>query len=268
MDVHAYLLRIGYSGSLEPTAATLRELHRAHLLAVPFENLDIHLGRPISLEQNRLFDKIVTRRRGGFCYELNGLFAALLRALGFEVTLLAAGVARADGSFGPPFDHLTLLVAGPSLLTGGQSERTTYDDRTTKWLADVGFGDSFREPLRMVAGLEQAQDGRTYRIDRDGDQLTLMQGDDAGWAPQYRFTLQPHEHAEYAAMCHYHQTSPESSFTRKRVCTLATPEGRVTMSDRQLIVTLHGARTERMLPDEIAYQAALRQHFGVDLALP
>src|SRR5437762_14222540 len=101
MHVGAYLQRINYRGSPEPNAQTLRELHRAHMLTVPFENLDIHLGRPITLGQAALFDKIVTRRRGGFCYELNGLFAALLRALGFDVTMLSARVARADGSFGP-----------------------------------------------------------------------------------------------------------------------------------------------------------------------
>src|SRR5215207_11196611 len=124
MDIQAYLRRIHYRGDLTPTATTLRELHRAHLLAVPFENLDIHLGRPIVLDQDALFDKIVTRRRGGFCYELNGLFALLLRELGFEVTLLAAGVARADGGFGPEFDHLTLLVESPLSVVSGQSHQT------------------------------------------------------------------------------------------------------------------------------------------------
>ena len=113
MDIHAYLSRIGYRGTLEPSAATLHALQQAHLLAVPFENLDIHLGRPIVLDQTALFDKIVARRRGGFCYELNGLFAVLLRELGFEVTLLSAGVARASGGFGPEYDHLTLLVDCP-----------------------------------------------------------------------------------------------------------------------------------------------------------
>jgi len=95
---------------------------------VPFENLDIHLKRPIVLEDNALFDKIVTRKRGGFCYELNGLFAALLRALGFDVVMLSAGVANPEREFGPDFDHMALLV------TLEQS-----------WLADVGFGDSFVE---------------------------------------------------------------------------------------------------------------------------
>ena len=254
--------------------ANLRALHRAPLLSVPFENLDIHLGRPIVLDQDALFGKIVTRRRGGFCYELNGLFAALLRALGFEVTLLSAGVARADGGFGPEFDHLTLLVASPLLVVRGRLHQTTDDGRRTTddgqaatWLADVGFGDLFLEPLGFVAGVEQGQDGRAYRLDRDGDELTLMQREDAVWEAQYRFTLRPHEHAEYAGMCHYHQTSPASSFTRKRVCTLATPDGRVTLSDRRLIVTKRGARSEQDLPDDMAYQTALREHFGIDLLL-
>jgi N-hydroxyarylamine O-acetyltransferase len=261
MDLQAYLRRIDYHGALAPTAATLRELHRVHLLAVPFENLDIPLGRPITLDQDALFDKIVTRRRGGFCYELNGLFAALLRELGFGVTMLSAGVARADGGFGPDFDHLTLLVATDNPQPANSSPQPSA------WLADVGFGDSFREPLRLVEGLEQPQDGRAYRIDRDGETLTLMQRDAAGWEPQYRFTLQPRQHAEYADMCSYHQTSPESSFTRKRVCSLATPDGRVTLSDRQLIVTTRGVRAEETLADESAYQAALREHFGIDLTL-
>ncbi|HJZ46080.1 MAG TPA: arylamine N-acetyltransferase [Roseiflexaceae bacterium] len=296
MDVRAYLRRIGYNGTVAPTTATLRELHRAHLLAVPFENLDIHLGRPITLDQDALFDKVVTRRRGGFCYELNGLFAALLRAIGFQVTLLSAGVARAEGGFGPEFDHLTLLVTTdpstlrlrPSTSSGGTSgeprlragdqpptterqatrdgtQSAIYNLQSAIWLADVGFGDSFREPLRFVEGQEQQQDGRAYRLDRDGEYLTLMQRDGAGWEPQYRFTLQPYEHAEYAGMCHYHQTSPASSFTRKRVCTIATPDGRVTLSDRLLITTTRGERTERALLDEQAYRAALREYFGIEV---
>ena len=256
MNLQAYLHRINYRGEQTPTAATLCQLHRAHLLAAPFENLDIHLGRPIVLDQEALFDKIVRRRRGGFCYELNGLFALLLRELGFEVTRLSAGVARADGGFGPEFDHLTLLVRA-----------TALNPQSAVWLADVGFGDSFREPLRFVEAIEQEQDDRAYRLDRNGAHYTLMQRDADSWEPQYRFTLQPHTQAEYADMCRYHQTSPASSFTRKRVCTLATPAGRVTLSDRELIVTAHGKRTTQVLPDEPAIQVALREHFGIDLAL-
>ena len=114
---------------------------------MPFENLDIRpLGRSIDFDLAALEEKIVRRRRGGFCYELNGLFAALLRELGFGVTMLAAGVARGDGSFGPEFDHLTLLVRAAAGVEGQSAASGKPSD--TSWLADVGFGDSFREPLR------------------------------------------------------------------------------------------------------------------------
>jgi N-hydroxyarylamine O-acetyltransferase len=273
MDITAYLRRINYHGPLDPTAETLRALHTAHLLAVPFENLSIHLGEPIVLDEDALFDKIVRRRRGGFCYELNGLFAALLRDLGFDVTMLSARVARDDGSFGPEFDHLTLLVREPAaggrgLGYGGQgsNDPSPRPPVTDPWLADVGFGDTFFEPLRLDEPGEQLQDGRAFRIDRAGSQLLLLRQDGgATWQPQYRFTLQPRQHADYLGMCHYHQTSPESSFTRKRVCTRATPAGRVTLSDLRLIVTEHGQRQERLLADEAEFAETLRELFEIDL---
>jgi N-hydroxyarylamine O-acetyltransferase len=271
MNIELYLQRINYLGSVDPTAETLRVLHIAHLLTVPFENLNIGMGWPIVLDEDALFEKIVVRRRGGFCYELNGLFGALLRDLGFPVTLLSAGVARQDGGFGPDFDHLTLLVGthpvDPAPSATGAGERM-------RWLADVGFGDSFREPLRFDDSHEQQQDGRGYRIAREGEQLTLLQrelgqsqveGDGGEWERQYRFTLQPRRLGDFADMCHYHQTSPESSFTRKRVCTRATPEGRITLSDLRLIITSNGERQERLLTGEEEYRAALWEHFGIEL---
>jgi N-hydroxyarylamine O-acetyltransferase len=248
VNIQAYLDRIDYRGPLAPTAETLRALQVAHLHAVPFENLSIHAGQPIVLEDDALFDKVVTRRRGGFCYELNGLFAALLRALGFEVVRLSAGVARADGSFGPDFDHMTLMV----LLE-------------ERWLADVGFGDSFREPLRLDARGEQDQGDRTWRIEEDGSHLILRQreGAEGPWVPQYRFTLQPHEYADYAEMCRYHQTSPQSHFTRGRICSLATPDGRVSLSEMRLITTRGGVRQERLLESDEERAATLRELFGL-----
>ena len=130
MDIEAYLDRIGYRGPRTATLDTLRDLHRAHLLSVPFENLDIQAGRPIVLDRERLFDKIVRRRRGGFCYELNGLLATFLEEMGFRVTLLSAGVARETGGFSPEFDHLALCIHLES-----------------DWLADVGFGESILDPV-------------------------------------------------------------------------------------------------------------------------
>ena len=248
MDIRAYLDRIGYRGPRNPTAETLRALQVAHLQAVPFENLSIHARQSIVLDDESLFDKVVVRRRGGFCYELNGLFAALLRALGFQVTLLSAGVARADGTFGPDFDHMALLV--------------TLEER---WLADVGFGDSFRDPLRLDAREEQPEGTRGFRIDENDGHLLLLRRDGAEepWQPQYRFTLQPHEYADYAGMCLYHQTSPESHFTRQTVSSLATSEGRITLSGMKLITTHGGERHERILESEEERAAFLRELFGV-----
>lgn len=247
LDTNAYLERIGYRGLVAPNAETLRRLQVAHLLSVPFENLSIHSGEPIVLDDEALFDKIVTRGRGGFCYELNGLFAALLRALGFDVQMLSAGVMGRAGEFGPEFDHMALLV--------------TLSER---WLVDVGFGDSFVEPLLLDERAEQPQGARSYRIEEDGDRLVLMQRERAGvWEAQYRFRLRPHAYEDYAGMCHYHQTSPESHFTRRRVCSLLTADGRVTISGTRLITTRGDKREERELSSEEEYAGALREHFRI-----
>ncbi len=244
--IKAYLERINYRGSIAPTAETLRDLQLAHLQTVPFENLSIHANEPVVLDDESLFTKIVANRRGGFCYELNGLFAALLRALGFNVTMLSAGVAGAEGDFGRDFEHMALLVS--------------LDER---WLVDVGFGDSFLEPLRLDEQREQVQGSRAYRIIADGGSFILMQrveGDD--WKAQYRFTLEPHQYPDYAEMCHYQQTSPLSHFTQSRICSRATQEGRITLSEMRLIKTSKG-REERTLTSEAEYADVLREEFGI-----
>jgi N-hydroxyarylamine O-acetyltransferase len=278
MDVQAYFKRIRYetfpTPGLDipridgPSADLLRSLHRAHLFTVPFENLDISLGRKIICDETCILNKIVTEHRGGFCYELNGAFAALLLALGFQVTLLSARVAREDGSYGPEFDHLTLRV-----------------DLDEPWLADVGFGEGFLEPLRLESGMEQPQNARVYRLtsrpasgprptstSRSTSRLTSPDSGfglevmvESKWKSEYSFTLQPRELPEFAGMCHYHQTSPESHFTRQRICSLATPEGRVTLSDNKLIETHGGSRQETLLSGDQEWRAKLRERFGVVL---
>lgn len=248
MNAPAYLSRIRYAGPIVPNAETLRSLHRAHMFAVPFENLDISLGRKIICDESRFLHKIVEERRGGFCYELNGAFAALLRELGFQVTPLSARVSVGDGGVGPDFDHLALRV-----------------ELEQEWLADVGFGDSFVEPLPLVSGLEQEQFGRRYRMVSVDGEFCLEANADNIWKKQYVFTLQPRELSEFAGMCHYHQTSSDSHFTRKRVCSLATPDGRITASGDKLIETCNGVREERVLAGDAEWQAVLRERLGMSL---
>lgn len=261
MDIQPYLDRIHYTGPLNPTPDTLRGLHLAHMRSVPFENLSIHWGEPIRLDVVWLYDKIVRRKRGGFCYELNGLFGWLLQRVGFDVTYLSAGVMSGDGSFGPDFDHMALLV---------RSDRD--------YLADVGFGDSFVQPLYLDTAGPQIdldgrpcraaiRDGRAYRIVRQAGDHVMQQRDSQGeWQPQYCFTLTPRRLPDYQAMCHYHQTSPDSPFTRKRVCSRATPDGRVTLSNLRLIITSNGSRQERPLQDETEFDALLGDLFGIRAA--
>jgi len=249
LDIASYLHRIGYSGPAEPAADNLRRIHRAHMLAVPFENLDISLGRKIILEEEAILQKIVERRRGGFCYELNGAFAALLRTVGFPVTLLSARVARADGSEGPEFDHLALRV-----------------DLEDAWLADVGFGDSFVEPLHLEAGTEQTDPAGMFRLVPDHDRWYMQRAEPGGgWRPQYSFSLQAHRFDEFAGMCHYHQTSPQSHFTQNRICSQATSDGRITLSEMKFIVTSRGQREEKRLASEEERIMILRDEFGIRL---
>ena len=249
LDVTSYFARIDYSGPSTPTSETLGEIHRAHLLAVPFENLDISLERPIAIEEDAILRKIVERRRGGFCYELNGAFAALLRALGFRVTLLSARVSKESGGESPEFDHLALRV-----------------DLERPWLADVGFGELFMEPLALEPEKVQQDPAAAFRLLQFGERLQLEKLESGGrWKREYSFSLVPRRLEDFRARCQFHQTSPESHFTQNRICTRATPEGRITLSGMRLIVARNGVREERMLSSEEERIDLLREVFGIRL---
>lgn len=215
------------------------------MLTIPFENLDIHLGRLITCDIERFFTKIVMEKRGGFCYELNGLFGELLHRLGFDVTMLSARVRNESGGFGHEFDHMALLV-----VVDGE-----------RWLADVGFGESFIRPLRLDTEEIQLDPAGNFRVIRDGLDWSMM----SDGTTEYRFTLTPRALEEFEPMCSYQQTSPESVFTTKRVCSKATAGGRVTVTASKVIVTRDGVRTETDLPDDAAWREALFEHFAIEL---
>ncbi|MGH3622322.1 MAG: arylamine N-acetyltransferase family protein [Sciscionella sp.] len=243
--VDAYLRQIGAHWPLHGDADELRELHERHLTSVPFENLGIHLGEPVTLLPDALIEKIVRRRRGGFCYELNGAFAELLRALGYQVSVLGARVFGADGMPSHPFDHLVLWVQAGE-----------------PWLVDVGFGAHSRHPLRVFGYGEQADPDGTFEVvaTADGDLDVLRDG-----VPQYRVETRPRSLADFGPTCWYQQTSPESHFTRSLTCSLQRANGRITLAGDRLIITSDGERVERTLSGDDEVRAAYAEHFGIVL---
>ncbi|MGQ5637382.1 MULTISPECIES: arylamine N-acetyltransferase family protein [unclassified Streptomyces] len=258
----AYLRRISAKRPPKPTSGALHELHLRHLRTVPFENLSIHLGEEIVLEEERLLDKLIGRGRGGFCYELNGAFGALLTALGYEVELLAARVYGAEGRLGIPYDHLALRV------------RTVEGD---SWIADVGFGAHSHHPLRCMDRAEQADPGGVFRVaDAGPDAAGVRGGGSAGagdldvvqdGTPRYRLETRPRALGDFVAGAWWHSTSPLSHFTRSLVCSRLTEDGgRITLSGRELKTTaVDGTRTATELETEEAILTAYRERFGIEL---
>ncbi|XP_076014227.1 arylamine N-acetyltransferase 2-like [Genypterus blacodes] len=261
MDVEKYLMRIGFVSSVEPSLDVLRSLHTGHLLSVPFENLTAHSGGEVKLDLDLLYEKIVIRRRGGFCCENNGLFAWLLAQLGFQVTLLSGQVRNAEtGHYGPPFDHLIILV--------------TLDGQ--RWLCDVGFGsDGFSVPLSLDTSGPQEQGHRAFRIRPDGDTCVMelqSEGEEHGdWTEVYKFTLEPRRLEQFTQMCQYHQSSPSSLFFCKSLCTIMKPGGRISYVGHRLTTTTFPTeetrgvfKTSRELQDQ-EIPGVLAENFGIIL---
>ncbi|KUN28937.1 acetyltransferase [Streptomyces antibioticus] len=264
VQVDAYLRRLGAGRPARPTTDALRELQLCHLRAVPFENLSVHLGEEIVLEEKRLLDKVVGANRGGFCYELNGAFGALLGALGFDVTLLAARVYGEEGRLGIPYDHLALRVR---TVDGGD------------WLADVGFGSNSHRPLAIGVRDEQADPAGTFRIVEAAPDAAGVRGGGVAAAEaadldvvmngerQYRLEVRPRVLRDFVAGAWWHSTSSGSHFTRSLVCSrVAEDGGRITLSGRRLTVTAaDGTREVRDLATDEEVLAVYRERFGIGL---
>ena len=250
MNLNAYLARIGYEGSLEPTLGTLRDLHHAHLLAIPYENLDIHLGQILRLDEAHIFDKLVTQRRGGWCFEMNGLFAWALRELGFAVTPLGATVERVGPSVRKT-DHSALLVAL------GES-----------YLCDVGFGDGLLEPLPLHVG-HYRQGFLDYELTCEDvtreDEVWRFHNQPHGAARGYSFSLEPRELSDFTEVCHTLQTSPKSGFVRVTVCERFSETGYSVLRGATLLEVSAAGTRERVLEGADDFDAVLRERFGLEL---
>jgi N-hydroxyarylamine O-acetyltransferase len=227
VTVDAYLARIGYDGPRQPTLEVLRAIERAHVESVPFENLDIHLGRPLRLDGEANLRKLVDRRRGGWCYELNGSFAWLLEQLGYRVTLLGSRV-EWEGGASRELAHVLMRV-----------------ELDRPYLVDVGFGFG----SVGVLPLEHAADG----VVPHPDGLRVV------------FSLEPRRLADFAEMNEYQQTSPDSNFVRTRVCAIALPDGYLRLRELTLSEQRGEGAAERELTGEDEWRAVLRERFGITL---
>jgi N-hydroxyarylamine O-acetyltransferase len=248
-DVDAYCARIHYIGPRDVSAATLRGLHVAHTHAVPFENLDIHLGRPLSLDPSDLFSKIVTRHRGGYCYELSGGFALLLQALGFQVQGLLARVLYGRATL-LPRTHQLLLVTG--------------EDEA--WIADVGFGrQSLPAPVRLTPDVVDQQGPDTFRLRKTGQTFALQKRLEGRWQDLYAFSLEPFLPVDYLPFNHWHSTSPQSQFTQRKICTIPTATGRIVAVDLEFKIRTQETTETIEATTMPEYLRLLHEYFGLEI---
>ena len=273
-EVEEYLARIHYTGSIEPTVEALSDLQRCHMLSVPFENLSVFGKEKIFLSKDWLFDKIVRRHRGGFCCELNTIFSLLLDYFGFKHKKHAGVVfSRKTGRIGPPFDHMILAISiGDGL-----------------WLSDVGFGDSYLTPLRFSDFPDpQEQQSGIYRIRKDGDEFFYEEKvkiivdefgreerakeiftTDLEWAPRYKFDVIPRTVEDFHERLLYHETDARSPFTHDRICTMAMPWGRISLSGSKVITSTYLGDnkvrkvSKELLDGEEEIVKELEQNFGI-----
>jgi N-hydroxyarylamine O-acetyltransferase len=261
MDLSAYLARIGLGAAPNPDAAGLAAMQRAHRLAIPFENLDIPLGNGVSIDPGHVFDKLVTRRRGGYCFEQNQLFLRALRAAGFDARPLLARVWLMAESM-PPLTHTFNLV--------------TIDGR--EWIADAGFGGSFSPPMPLEDGAtSQMADGTAHRLARrDGGWILERAGDPAAtdgrshdtrdWQPQYSFTTAPVEAIDLELSNHWTSTRPGTRFLTMQIVSLILPDGFAALTDGRLSLHRAGATENRAIADAADYRTVLASIFGLELS--
>lgn len=249
MDKKKYLERIKFNTrDFKPDAENLKILQKNHLLSIPFENLDIHWKRPIVLDTGKFYQKIVEEKRGGFCYELNGLFNELLTEIGFQTKIISARVSQNEGKFGAEYDHL-------AILTGINGE---------EFLVDVGFGDFTAEPLKFVLNVEQTDDNGIFLIRRfDEVYFEVVKKDGENWQSEYIFKDLARDLSEFAGMCNFHQISSESHFTRGKVCSLMLEDGRKTLTDKKFIETTNGVKNEIEINSDEEFNQILEREFHI-----
>lgn len=251
MNIQAYLKRINYNQSVKADLNTLFKLHQAHLYHVPFEDLNIHYNIPIILETNHLYQKVIVEKRGGFCYELNGLFIELLKEIGFKTTLISAKVIDKHGNVGVKFDHAAIIV-----------------DLEKRWLIDVGFGgDSFVLPKELKLDIIQKDVHDYYKFEKYNAEewLLLYSSDGVNFSKQYIFSFEKQALSNFNPECQRKQTEENGYFKTNLMCTKATTEGRISIYNNRLTIQNRGGKEFRPIENELVLFEILQEQFGITL---
>ena len=246
MDLAAYLDRIGFQGRPAPDRATLEAVQGLHLLAIPYENLDVQLGRPLTTSPAAAFDKLVTRRRGGWCYEMNGVLGWALTQIGFKVTRLTGAVMRSAAGDANIGNHLVL--------------RIDLDDGPR--VADVGLGDGPFTPYPMVEG-PFADQGLEFRLERIDGGWWRLHNHALARPPNFDLNLEREDEGRLSQMCGLLQTDPASLFVQNLICQRFTPDGHVDLIGRVLRRQGPQGTTERVLASPVELVEALGDVFGL-----
>ena len=250
MNIEKYLQRINAPSVDTANLQQLTFLQRQHLLQVPFENLDIHLGKKIILDYEAIYKKVIVKRRGGFCYELNGLFYLLLKDIGYSVKRISARVRGDSGRIGAEGDHMAIIA--------------TLENK--EWLVDVGFGKFSFLPLEIELEKEQSDGRNDYKISKYDETYhgVFVKEENGLWRLGYLFTFEHQETDFFNAMCDYQQTSPDSGFTKRRMITIPKPDGRVTLTNSKLKILKEGEVSEVSVDSDEMFEEYISTHFGME----
>lgn len=249
MDINQYFNRIKYNGDKKVSLENLTNLHKCHLFCVPFEDLDIHNNTPIRLNIESIFKKVIIKKRGGYCYELNYLFHELLTSLGFNVKMVSSQIYNKKYGLGPEFDHLCLIV-----------------EIDEEWLIDVGYGDLFIEPIKLKEGFIKKDMFKHYKINKENHSFLLSESlDGVNFNKVYLINTKSRSIEEFHEECKLTQHSKDSHFVKNRICTLPTNNGRLTLFNDTFKIRINESKTEQQIHSNEEFEKILKENFNIVL---
>lgn len=248
LNIKKYYKRIGFKGKGQINEGCLKELHRCHVLSIPFEAIDVQMGKRIDLKLDKIYNKVINQNRGGYCYELNLLFHEMLTKIGFGNYLISARIFDSK-QFGPEFDHMAIIVK-----------------LKEQWLVDVGFGDLFLEPIQIATGHHQDDTFKTYKITKlDTNEYVLSESlkGKSEYIVKYMFSNIPRTVDEFDEQNNWKQTSKDSYFVKNTICTLPTEDGRKTILNN-IYKSRIGGKTEQVeFEGETKFIEILKSEFNI-----